>query len=81
MHLLNLCILLTLYLPLCTQVEIEGGVNATTMWAQEWEASTRVDPNTGPLVTQTINPQVHEHPTQIDVPMTSIFYVDSSQVS
>ena len=71
---------LTLHLSLCIQAMIEGGVNATTMWAHAWEACARPNPNTDPSTPQTVDAQAHECPTQIKVPMTQRFHVDSIQV-
>ena len=81
MNVLNMCTPFIMCYPLCTQGMIEGGVNVTTMWEHEWEASTRPDPDVGPLSPYIVDAQAQGHLTQIKVPMTQRFRVDSSQVS
>ena len=51
------------------------------MWEHYSEASTKPNPDTSRLAPHTTDPQAHEFLTQIDVPITQRFYVDTSQVS
>ena len=49
--------------------------------AYEWDKSTISDLDMGKLAPGTIDAQVHENLTQIDVTMTHTFHVESRQVS